>query len=653
MRWLKIAGGTAAGLLLLVMACGLALYLGGGRVLAWAIEHPGSTMIGRQIRVGGRVSVAWGSPTRIVIEDLHVGNASWDAKTEMLAAGRVEIAFMPLTLLRGPVRIPLLRLDKARLLLETSPEGEGNWTLGNGAPKQRQQFPVLQRFEVQDSALFYRNGETKAETDVGIAALRLDAPDAAAPVKIDGTGTFQHQPVKLAATVGPISELRNAAQPYPVALDAVLADLQLKIAGTIARPLDFSGLDLRLSLAGTGLDKLGDALGVPLPELPPIRGTSKLSGGNDAWTLTAVSLKVGKSDLEGGIDIRTQQKVPRVEANFTSSFIDLADFKGLYGGKPRAAPTPASPPAKDGRIIPDTKLAVDKLPGVNASLKFYGTRINAAAGLPIERVTLGVAIENGELMLDPLRFHVALGDLALQARYNPFTRSSPPRLRAKIDMRKIDLHSLLSGPAMPEMVRETAGTLGGFVDFDASGASMRQFLGSMNGNAAVFVADGQMSALLQRLAPIDVLGALGVYLSGDQPQPIDCFIGRFDLKSGVADVSTLLAKTPVTTIVGAGGVDFRNETINLKLKPYNNGFRPISLRTPIDIEGTLGKPDFHIEKEGVIAKLGAALGLGILFPPAALLPLMDTGLGSDNACAAAYAGKQPAVGAGSSAPNKR
>ncbi|MBV9522293.1 MAG: hypothetical protein JO010_05845, partial [Alphaproteobacteria bacterium] len=57
---------------------------------------------------------------------------------------------------------------------------------------------------------------------------------------------------------------------------------------------------------------------------------------------------------------------------------------------------------------------------------------------------------------------------------------------------------------------------------------------------------------------------------------------------------------------------------------------------------------------GLAARLGAAVGLGIAFPPAALLALMDTGLGEKNACSAAYAAQappgQPAPKTGSSAP---
>src|SRR6185437_1448607 len=111
-----------------------------------------------------------------------------------------------------------------------------------------------------------------------------------------------------------------------------------------------------------------------------------------------------------------------------------------------------------------------KLPGVNIALNFYGTQIKAAGGLPFESVTLGIRIENGELTVDPLSFHVALGDVALHAHFNPFTKDSPPKLDGKVDIRHVDLHRLLGGPAMPAILQETAGNAGGFVTFDTTGA---------------------------------------------------------------------------------------------------------------------------------------------------------------------------------------
>src|SRR5690349_17330545 len=65
MRLLKIAGWVLASLLVLVIALGFALWLGGGPALAWIVRHPASAAIGREIRIDGPVSVKWGAPTRI------------------------------------------------------------------------------------------------------------------------------------------------------------------------------------------------------------------------------------------------------------------------------------------------------------------------------------------------------------------------------------------------------------------------------------------------------------------------------------------------------------------------------------------------------------------------------------------------------------
>ena len=640
MRWLKIAGVVSGVLVLLAAGAGLALYLGGDEAVKWVLEHPGSTMIGREIRIGGAVRVRWGDPTRIVIEDLHVANAAWDSEHEMFSAKRLELQMFARTLILGPTRIPALRLDGAKLLLETSGDGEGNWKFGNGAPKKRTEFPHLQHFEANDSAFVYHNGKTKAETDLAVGHLALDDPDPAGAVTLAADATFQKLPLKLAGTFGALAELRDPSKPYPVKLTGTLGHVDLAIDGTMKEPIDFNGLDLRLSLGGAKLDEVASALGVPMPELPDFRGTSKLTGGEGKWRLDAVSLKVGDSDLEGGLDIDTNETVPRLTANLTSSAIDLADFKGLYGGKPDKASTPPPAPDESGRVIPDTQIAVHKLPGINIALAFDGARIKAAGGLPFERVTLGIRIENGELAIDPLTFHIALGDFALHARFNPFTKDSPPKLQGHIDIQHIDLHQLLSGPTMPALLQQTAGKAGGFITIDTSGASLREFLAHMDGDVGVFVENGQVSALLEKLAPLDVLEALGVFATGDRPLPINCLITRFDVKAGVATATTLLVKTPATTIVGSGNINFASETLYLNVKPYNNGFAPVSLRTPVDIRGTLKAPAFHLETGNLAARLGAAVGLGVLFPPASLLPLIDTGLGEDNACSRAYAAQQ-------------
>ncbi len=654
-RLVKIGGWFVVGVLVLVAIAAGALWFGGSAVAAWAIQHPLSTMIGRQIRLDGPLTIEWGAPTKIVADAVHVANASWSQDKEMFSAKRLEIDVFPATLIHGPTQLPLIALDGAKLRLETSADGQGNWDFGLSAatPKTRHQYPNLQRFVVRDSSFVFHNGKTNAETRLGIADLDLDAPNPSAPVKLAGDGTFQGHPLHIAGTVGPITELRNTTKPYPVKLDGTLDQIRLAVDGTLQKPLDFAGLDLRMSLSGEKLAEFAALFGLPLPELPNFRGTAELTGGNGNWMLKALTIALGKSNLEGGIAIDTNEKVPHLQANLTSSYIDLADFKGFYGGRPPNTAAPPKPADRTGRVLPDTAIAVKKLPGVDVDLSFDAARIQSAGGLPIERVSAGLQLKNSTITLKPLRFHTARGDVDLDFRFTPFTTSGPPRLQADVDVRHINLHELLGGPGMPAILRRTAGTVGGFIKLDTTGVSLRDFLGRMNGDAGFFMENGEISDLLQNLAPLDVLGALGVYVTGDRPVEINCLVSRFDIKNGIATASTMLLDTSDTEVIGKGNINFADETLFLTLTPYNKNLTAVSLRTPVDIRGTFKQPQFHLQTGALIARLGAAIGLGIAFPPAALLALVDTGLGENNACGKAFGGHPPpseAAPTGSSTP---
>src|SRR5262249_50459203 len=156
----------------LIVVAGGALFFGGGRAVAWALEHPVSTMMGRQIHVGGRLAIRWGNPSRLVAEDVHVANAAWGSEPDMFSARPLRMELYARTLLHGPTRIPLISLDGAKLLLETSKQGEHNWDFGaakSTTPKKRNEFPDLRHFAITDSTLVFHNGETEARSELGLA----------------------------------------------------------------------------------------------------------------------------------------------------------------------------------------------------------------------------------------------------------------------------------------------------------------------------------------------------------------------------------------------------------------------------------------------------------------------------------------------------
>jgi hypothetical protein len=70
----------------------------------------------------------------------------------------------------------------------------------------------------------------------------------------------------------------------------------------------------------------------------------------------------------------------------------------------------------------------------------------------------------------------------------------------------------------------------------------------------------------------------------------------------------------------------------------------LALKGPIVIGGTFGKPSIRPEAGPLVARIGAAVGLGVLAPPLALLPLIDLGDAPDADCHALYANTRVQTG---------
>src|SRR5260221_5922192 len=152
-RLLRIAGWLLAILLIVGGAVVGAVWFGGAPAVAWLIEHPLSSAIGRQIRIAGPLVIRWGAPTQITVNDIHFANASWGSQPEMFSARRLEIAIFARSLVFGPTRIPSIAFDGAQLLLETSDRGEANWNFAPpaAAPNRRGEFPHGPRIPAHQS----------------------------------------------------------------------------------------------------------------------------------------------------------------------------------------------------------------------------------------------------------------------------------------------------------------------------------------------------------------------------------------------------------------------------------------------------------------------------------------------------------------------
>lgn len=641
MRALTIAGILVGGAI--VAAAGVVagmLTIGSNRITTWAIEHPISSYIGRKVTVGKALTVHWGSPTRLVIPDLHIANAPWGTAPDMFTADKVVVEFYPKSLVSGPKNFPLVSIDHAKLLLETSKDGKRNWSFLDKIlkPSARSQTPVLKKVTADDSEIVYHNGTSGATNDLAVKHAELDAPTTSSPVTLAFDGTLQGQPLTIGGTVGPLNQLRKPSKPYPVDLRGGFGESRLAVQGTMGEPLSFSGLDLRATFEGKKLQELAGTLDIPMPPMPDFRATGVLAGGHGDWTLKALSAKVGASDLEGGVAFDVRGKIPALQANLTSSYIDMADFTGFLGVKPAhsSAPPPKGEATEEsGRIISATPIAVAKLRDVNADVGFNAGRVKASKGLPLDRVSASLSLKNGFLTLHPLDFGVGGG--SVDFRMSLDSTSPQPWLKLDASISHIDLHKLVADMKLSPLIKETGGTAGGFVHFTSTGNSLRTLLGRMNGGAALFMENGQLSQLLQELANLDVLEALGIVATGDRPLPVNCLVADFNLHDGVATTRAAVLDTTDTLVVGSGNFNFAGETIYLDFKPYDKTLTLFTLRTPVQVRGTFAHPTIKLSPQGIEQKVASGVVLGVLLPPlGALLPFIDVGLGHDNACKRAF-----------------
>jgi hypothetical protein len=186
-----------------------------------------------------------------------------------------------------------------------------------------------------------------------------------------------------------------------------------------------------------------------------------------------------------------------------------------------------------------------------------------------------------------------------------------------------------------------------------AGASLRDFVGRMEGEAGVFAEDGALGPGLQQLIDRDVLDALG-FDSGAHAVPVNCLISRLSLKNGVATASTLLLDTAAATLRGRGTVNFGAETVYVDIMPHHKQVTPTTVSTPVEVRGTYAGVTIRPGTASIIEHIGAVVDPDLLPPPPALQPLAAAALGEKNSCAAAFAAQaRPEDAAvGSSIPPK-
>jgi len=607
------------------------------------VERRATAMLGRPVTIA-HLHVRPGRIATITVEDLRIANPEgFPSDPPFARMPRATLELDLIALLRDrQVLLPSIELDRPKLQVLEREDGSRNYALDLAVPAGDAEEavppgPKIGVLRIRDGSAHVALAGLRADFELGIET--REDPGKEPAVVVEARGTYAAQPITGRMLGGAILNLREASRPWPVEMRLENGPTSLALAGTLQDPLHLRGADLRLELAGADMSRLRPLIGVPLPETPPFRLTGRLDYAKGSFRLHEAEGHVGRSDIGGWITVTTTGARPEVTAELASRSVDLADLGGFIGTVPGRRSTPGQTPQQrrelaraeaSPRLLPDTPFNIPRLRAADVHLRYRADRMQDRR-VPFDRMETKLDIVDGAISVQPISFGVGRGQLSGNFVLEP-REENMFQLRGDIDLRRLDISRLLGAAGVGG-----AGTLGGVGRIESSGNSVAQFLGRGNGELTMVAVGGNVSSLLVDLSGLQFANALLSALGVPEREPIECLIGDFALRNGQLASRTLLLDTESSIVTGSGNADLARERLDLRLRTDSKRFTIGSLPTPIRITGRLKDPSIQPEVGELAARGGAAAGLGVVFPPLALLPTIQLGVGENSQCEAMYA----------------
>ncbi|KQV86000.1 AsmA family protein [Pelomonas sp. Root1237] len=519
----------------------------------------------------------------------------------------------------APLRLRLVQAESLSLNWQRDAAGRTAWPVQpSGARDEPAELPQIDHLVV-------RHGSAQLDD-----APLLLVGDARFATQADGKwtadlkGKLRGQQLALKAEAGAGLALLAPADTGlpPVQLRAELTqrDGRIAFAGTAASLLDARALDGQLQVRGNSLADVGRPFGITLPSTPPLELSGRLQHASGVWQLGGARARIGKSQLAGDFSFDTREKStrrPMLSGMLRGGPLRLADLGPAVGAD--------APPSRPGRVLPDRPLDLPSLSTMDARVAVALTQLDLGSAklAPLAPVNTSVVLEGGVLTLENFNAGVAGGELAGRLRLD--TRPSPPLWQVHADVRGMAIEQWFKFQAKSLSEHPVTGRMRADIDVQGHGGSTAALLASLNGPIRLQLDKGSISHLLTEATGLDLAQGLGILLRGDKNLALNCARLDGNFKAGVLRPRSAVVDNRDSRIDIDGRISLADETLDLRVVARPKDFSLLTLRSPVRVQGTLGDPRIALEGKALGGKAIAAIALGALAPPAALLAFVDPG----------------------------
>jgi uncharacterized protein involved in outer membrane biogenesis len=590
-----------------------------------------SSRLGREFSIDGSILIDWNrTAPRIRLFHVRIANSLEGAEPYFVDIDEIDMRIRAWKLLLGRTEIPSLHVIRPRLNFERRDEKRTNWDFpalsgGNitteiAVPDERADMPLIDSLRIEGGKITYKNIPRKLEAALDLNTAQGDNGDV---FVFRGSGKMEGKAFLLDAEGGSLELLRDTSRDFPLKLDLSIGKTKFSVKGTFADPIQLKKLDAMLNLSGPNLADLFYLMHIPFPPTPSYDVRGHLKKEKEKWRFSGFAGRLGHSDLAGNVVYDTEGERPLLFGTVRSRRLDVADLGGLIGLPQHKGEKKASAP---GKLLPDTPLELKRLRAGDMNLKLTAAKLNAP-GWPLSDMETHIRLKAGMLNFDPLRFGLAGG--TVNGRLSLDGRRNTPVVSTDVELQELNIKRFFGKSSFADF---TSGQFSGQIQLQGAGLSLADTMAVSNGRVVVTMNGGQASLLLVEGSDLDIAEILPLFFGKDRTTKVRCAVGDFPVAKGLLTSRIFIFDTNDTNIKGSARINLKGETIEAALNARPKDLSLLSLQSRIRLSGKFSNPHISIDPVPLALRGAAAVALGAILPPAALLPFVGVPTGEDADC---------------------
>ncbi|WP_454061488.1 AsmA family protein [Candidatus Nitrospira salsa] len=351
---MRIIIGLLTGLVLVVVLCGatVTLILNSQWFQNFA-EVKLSEIIGQNVTIAS-IRLDPGAITRIRVEQASVANPSWASNPFLASVDVLTIGIDVFELLGGDLVLADVQLIKPVVHLETSAQDRANWQLEEQPPPPQNDqdsagqdededgvtnVPRIESLSVDNGLLTYVDTRQDTSLKLSFKSLNQNLSPEQGRIIAKGGGQLLGQPLEMSLSAGPAPVVtKNNTNNYPLKLQLSSGETSLLMEGTVDAPISPEMANLQFHLNGENLSRWNDALDMQLPALPMYQVAGHVGLEDGVWSIDELNATVVDSDLTGTLRVIPDADPLRVEGNFSSEHVDIAQLQGFMPDQENSEP---------------------------------------------------------------------------------------------------------------------------------------------------------------------------------------------------------------------------------------------------------------------------------------------------------------------------